>query len=250
MTLRKLTPAEEAVFDVIVKERENNGHHGDSVFYAVSSGQKSLVSNGSATKYGIGEQEQNKIIRKLAKDGIIRANWVTRKINDTEFEFAYNDDEEDLQSIFWTELMLSDGNAYEGCYFIKIGFDQIKKINDACRACYICKLSYDDTKYCFVVECSNKKYIVKRLMSDGRPFEVLKYALKKYPEPVTRRELSKKEGNLYVSNKESIATIVFPPNNVVHHELKPFIEDISSESICVNPAAKLTRVELENIKKS
>ena len=250
MVLRKLTPKEEAIFDLIIEQRKQSHRDDDFLIYDVNHGQETLITNGNAEKYGIGLKQQHEIVDKLIKDNFLDAELIVEPVlyDSRGVKVARHPSGLTWKKYNISRMLISDEDCKDS-YFVKIGFDWIKKVNDACRARFLCKLSYDDANCCFIVECNNKKYVVDRIAKNGRPFAILKYALEKYPKPVTRTELNRRkdEDILHVGNKESIATMVVPPNNIIHHELKPFIEDINSKTLRIKPITKLTLDELRKI---
>ena len=250
MTFRKLAPEEEAIFDLIIHQREKNEQGDDYLIYSLSRGQKELQSNGMAVKYGIGLGEQLQIIQKLAKDGIIDADWITQQSNPkkSQFQFAHHKGSE-MWDKYGSKLMLFNGKDCMDSCFIKIGFSRIKAINDICRAKHRCSLQYDATKARFYVKCDNgKKYVIKKLKCDMPPFEILRIALENPRQIITREDLKNSGNKKAYVGKKSIATQVYDDNSVVRNELVPFVK-LTNDSIYVEPEAELTLAEIKNLEK-
>ena len=242
-----LTPPEEAVLDLIVAQRTQSNRDDDCFLYDLKLGQKMLQSNGNASEYGIGLPEQLEIIQKLSKNGIVEADWIVEKTGD-EYKFDHND-----ENYMWDKygdlLMLFNDRDYSNYCFVQIGFSQIKKINDNYRAKYECELCYDEIKCRFVVKCNNGEVIhIGKLRQGLQPFEVLRMALGKPNEAVTRDDIVKSGNNAVRIVKKSIATQVFDDNSVVRNELKPFVR-LTHDSICVSPKAELTLAQLNKIRR-
>lgn len=261
MTLRKLEPEEKVVFDLIVKQHAQCGRYDGCFVYDVRQCQEELMRSGKASEYGIGYEDHNKIIQKLAEDGIIKADWIVGydpyiSFDDTEsygeFEFKYSGDGKEIQKqhaqFFYDHYAINDVADYEGMYFIQLEPAWIKKVNDANTTEYTCSLVFDSEKGHFVVRCKDEELIIKKLKIDLRPSEILKHAIRKPQKTITRDDLNKTcDTKLYVG-KASLSTQVFCPRSVVNNELKPFVK-LTSDSICVTPTAKLTPLQLEELKK-
>lgn len=248
MTLRNLRPEEEAVFDAIKQQREENSSPDGCFIYNIEKGDEILRHNGNASKYGIGYGEQHAIIRKLAADGIINADWIIGgDWSKLSFKFAYHDTQEmwDRYSSFLMDIECE--NKSRNAYFIKLEFSRIREINETCRAKYKCTLAYDKKQCRFVVRHRKEKLVIKRLGEGGLPFEVLKIAVKRHTETITRSDLNKSSNSKVHIGKKSIATRVFDRNSVVRNELKSFVR-LSSDGICVTLTAQLTLTQLNKIR--
>ena len=264
MTFRKFTPEEEAVFNLIIKQREQSDK--DYFIYSISQGQKMLQddSDSAATNYGIGQIEQRDIIRKLAKDGVIDADWaIGRYITNTKtssnpwavkksyfdvmkLKFARHKNKYILDK-YGVMAMLFEREDLVDWFFIRISFNEIKTIRENCITKYTCILSYSDKKNCFFVKCSNgKNYFISntKLKPGLPPFEILRAALESPDNFVTRDDL---KGKINIG-KKSIATTVIDRNSVIRNELAQFVK-LTSDSFKVIPEVELTAIELDALEK-
>ena len=248
MTLRNLTPEEEAVFDLIKEQREQNDTYDDYFLYDAERGARTLRHDGKASKYGIGLSEQHKIIRKMVRDGILDANWVTEADDDKlDYKFKYPIEDEILNRYkIALDPVFVAGGHYRDKYIIKLSFNYIKNINDTCRPKYQCTLSCDKTQRLFI-RCNKEKLVIKKLKYGMLPSEVLKNAVKRHTEVITRDCLNKSKDNKLHIGKLSIATQVFDKNSIVRNELKPFVR-LSPDGIKVTPTVQLTLIQLNKIR--
>lgn len=263
LALRELTPEEKVVFDLLAKHQEQDGNCYGRFVYDARQGQRELMHNGQASKYGIGYEEQNKIIKKLADDGIIKADWVIG-INpnavidfdsgflSNKFKFRCNSNEKEVQmqyaEFFYNLYTVNDTiEDYDGIYFIQLESTWVKKINDANTARCHCELAYDSTIGHFTVECEGEVLTIKKLRGGKRPSKILKYALERPRKIITRDELNKSNSSELHVRKQSLATEVFDPRSIINHELEPFVK-LSNDIICVYPIVDLTPLQLEELK--
>lgn len=242
-----MTPEEKIVFNLIVEQRNRSDSADDYFIYSVDQGQKKLQSMGEAVAHGIGRSEHIEIIRELAKDGIIDADWYTKCENPDgvvpDFELAHHDED-----WLWDKYdILAIPSAPEKAFFIQLSFKHIKFITDNYIAEHLCTLSYNTNKCYFELKCDNgETHVIGKLKSGGLPFEVLRIALENPCTAITRDELRKQYSQRAPIGKKSIATQVFDHNSVVRNTLAPFVH-LTNDSIRVNPNVKLTLAELQNI---
>ena len=239
------------IFDAIVEQRNENEGEGPFVL-SVKKALEMLKNNGNAAKYGIGAEQIRNTIQKFAEDGIVDADWIVKYENcdPRTYEFAHHDVGYMYQR-YCGEIVINGDEECDDWMFIDITFEQIKAIKDNCAASYKSSLSYDETEKRFVVKCAQLgvAYIIKRINYGGRGAKVLRIALTESPnKPITRGELKAKGVNDVMG--VSIATRVFDDNSVVRNELKPFIKNITNESITVSTIAILTLAQLKAIKKA
>lgn len=252
MTLRNLTPEEEAVFDLFIMQRERSLRDDDFFIYDVNLGQETLISNGVATKYGIGPKQQHTIIDGLIKDGILDAELIVEQIayDSRGAKVAHHPSDLVWKKYGISRMLVNDGYCGDS-YFVKMGFDWVKIVNDTCRTKYLCALSLDKDGRHFVVKCTNgKEYVLKEPRWGRKPFEVLKFALNNCGKIITRDMLNRAANTELHIGKKSIKTEIFSKeDNVVKNELSPLIGSLEAESIMVNKTAEMTLVEIEALKK-
>ncbi len=252
MVLRKLTPEEETIFDLFIRQREQSRRDDDFFIYDVNLGQETLIADGNAKKYGIGLKQQHKIIDKMIEDDIIDAELIVEyaSYDDRGVKFARRPSDLVWKKYGISRMLVNDGYCGDS-YFVKMGFDWIKIIDETCRVKHLCTLSIDKSGRYFVVKSSNgKEYILKEPRWGRKPFEVLKFALSHKGEIVTRDILNKAPNIEVHVGKQSIKTEIFSKkNNIVKNELSPFIGKLTVESLMVNEAAEMTLAELKALEK-
>ena len=250
MTLRIFASDEDAVFEQIIKQREDKGPNEDYFIYFASKCQKELQSNGKAVQCGIGTSEQAEIIRRLTKDKILDADWIVSR-NHGKINLMHHD-EKWLQknfSAFDLSIIVFDDWDYKDCFFIKLDFNRIKAINDGCRAIYLCELLYDEGQCCFCVKRKDtgEIYYINKLRKTMKPFKILLATFKSTHKHATRDWLN---GNRETHiGKKSIATRAFAKNSVVRNELSPFVT-LGTEDILIKTEAILTFDQLKALEKA
>lgn len=255
--VRFLKPAEEAVFDVIVKQRNDNINEegkdrGDVFRYDEDKGQALLNQNGAADKYGIGQDEQLEILRSFRDRGLIKVEWTVSHphgwpvLAHRHSKWA----EEELMVYYYPY----EDDDHQELYFVNVSHRRIKLIRDHLIKRRKAKLVFDEESNRFVVEVDDgEKYIIRKLKRKMLAFEVLKIAVTMPGEIIFRDDINEGiYGNTVKIGKMSIATQVFDDNSIVRNELSPFIEgEMTSESLCVvkDGLTELTQAQIDVIER-
>lgn len=250
MTLRIFGPEEDAVFEQLAKRREKVGPNEDYFVYFISDGQKELQSNSKARDYGIGVSEQSEIITRLIEDGIIEADRIISSDpqDANKYILKYHDSgwlEDNFSITILSDLTFED-NDYDNCFFVHLGFNHIKAIDDNCRAIYPCRFCYDEDQFSFYVEREDngEVYYVTKLRKDMPPFQVLLYAYNTKHMHATREGMNKSGDRRVHIGKASISSRVFAERSVVRNELSPFVT-LDSENIDITKEVNLTFNQLK-----
>lgn len=257
---RRLTKDETVVFDAIATQ---SLEHPDEPFaYDVKEGQ--LFINKTGAK--INRDRHLEIIRKLASDGIIEADWLTLannpKGNDEMMAVMFDDDTACNKE--WTMGLVMDlliekqkpKPKYDDYYFIYIHPEQIETIKKANTFVCTASLSFDSgDPLALAVECVfpknvKKKHVIHAFQDEGRPFLIVKRALETPNKKVSGETLSeyikeKSCGKLSMDKDENVPRI-FGNNRTIKETLAPLIKLKAHFAFAIQDK-KITLLEYEAI---
>lgn len=256
MSIRELDKMERAVFLAIVKQSKL---YPDEPFaYDVKAGQIYII---NTLNVSIDRSEHMEIIRKLAEEDIIDADWLVpdEALSDsgiTICDFARHRDW--AEEHFISEQIVSGGQKYDDYCFISIHPSKIEAIKDTFEIACVANIfpAYDPLS--LEVHCKTGEgcevLIVPVFDDEKRPYKIVHYALnesrKRPGEEIGRGELSEKirddNGDELIKPDANIPKI-FSNNSTIKEILSPLIE-LGSDYILIKQDVKLSSLRYEAIK--
>ena len=256
MNLRELGRMERAVFLAIA---EQSKLYPDEPFaYNVKAGQIYIA---NTLKVLIDRSEHMEIIRKLAEEEIIDADWLVpdNTLSDSSVticSFARHRDW--AENHFVSEQIIPGGQKYDDYYFINIHPSEIRAIRGTFTMVCVANIlpAYDPLS--LEVHCKTEEgcevLTVPVFDDEKRPYKIVHYALnesKKRPgEEIDREELSKNikddEGKELIKPDANIPKI-FSNNSTIKEILNPLVE-LGPDYILIKKDVKLSKLQYEAIK--